>query len=71
MLYFNNPGAGECVLLEEVDDLALIYREKSRDYVVAYGLDKKTFSWCQGHYFGSGIAALGRAIEYIIKESCR
>ncbi len=35
MLYFNNPGAGECVLLEEVDDLALVYREKARDYVVA------------------------------------
>lgn len=71
MLYFNNPGAGECVLLEEVDDLALVYRERASEYVVVSGLDKKTFEWNHGHYFGSGIAALARATEYLIKGSCR
>ena len=61
---FENSGCGTCVLLEEYPeiDYALVWRDsKLSPFVAAWGLDKATGSWCQGHYF----TKLNDAMEYI------
>jgi hypothetical protein len=39
MFYFRNPGAGECYLIIQVDDLFLIKRMSLSDYIVVRNLD--------------------------------
>lgn len=61
---FNNPGCGECVLLEEYPaiDYALVKRDTQYEpFVAAWGLNKAKGYWNQGHYFQT----LDGALEYI------
>lgn len=71
MLYFKNPGVGECFLIIQVEDLSLIKRLEVNDYVVVRNLDLKSCQWDHGHYFGEGLSAIERSVDFIKKESLR
>ena len=49
------------VLVEEFKEInyALIYRGGDIPWIAAYGYDKATNSWAQGHYFESFLVAVG------------
>lgn len=71
MIFFNNPGNGECLLIIQIEDLSLIKRMEPNDYVVARHLDLKSGGWAHGRYFGEGLSAIERAVHYMKKESMK
>ena len=57
MAELKNKRLGKFYVIKENKyfDYALVFAPDSEQFIFAYGLDKETGSWLNGHYYGNNI----------------